>query len=108
MERDKIIFKVDNEIIIEENIDLTIEQVNNIKIYICKEIGCFIDEIEVVFEKCTNKDLSLIDITPYGMVFYDEFPASILGVTLDLVLGSDEHLDAISNGTLENYLNFFM
>ena len=109
MKRDKLLFKVDDEIIIEESIDLTIQQINIVKMYITKEIGCFIDDIEVEHYQCNvQQELSNIDCCEYGLVFYDEYPTEILGIKLDLVLGSDEHLDAINNGTIENYLKFFI
>jgi hypothetical protein len=109
MERDRLVFKVDNEIIIEERTDLTLAQIDKLKIYISKEVGCFVDEIEVVFEKCpAPQELSNVDCTSYGLVFFDEYPDEIRGVRLNLVLGSDEHLDAINNGTLEKYLIFFV
>lgn len=109
MERDRIVFKVDNEIIIEERTDLTLEQIDKLKVYISKEVGCFIDEIEVAYEKCVApQELSNVDCTTYGLIFFDEYPDEIRGVRLNLILGSDEHLDAINNGTLEKYLNFFV
>jgi hypothetical protein len=109
MERDRLVFKVDNEIIFEENTDLTLEQIDHLKIYISKEMGCFVDEVEVVVEKCpAPQELSNVDCTSFGLVFFDEYPDEILGVKLNLVLGSDEHLEAISNGTLEKYLIFFV
>ena len=49
-----------------------------------------------------------IDLTPQGIVFWkDTYFEPIKGVYLDLVLGSDEFLDALLDGTLENYLKFF-
>ena len=107
MERDRILFKVDNEIIIEERITLTLDQIDKLKIYVSKEMGCFIDE--VVVETCiVNKELSNIDCTTYGLIFFDEYPDEIIGVKLSLEIGSDLFLDAMNNGTLENYLNFFV
>lgn len=109
MERDRLVFKVDDEIIIEESTDLTLEQIDKLKVYISKEVGCFVDEIEVVFEKCIiQQELSNVDCTSYGLIFFDEYPDEIRGVGLNLILGSDEHLEAITNGTLEKYLFFFV
>lgn len=109
MKRDKLLFKVGDEIIVEESVDLTINQINIIKMYITKEIGCFIDEIEVEhYQSNIKQELSNIDCCDYGLIFFDEYPDEIKGVKLNLIIGSDEHLDAINNGTIENYLKFFV
>lgn len=109
MKRDKLLFKVGDEIIVEESVDLTINQINIIKMYITKEIGCFIDEIEVEhYQSNIKQELSNLDCCNYGLIFFDEYPDEIKGVKLNLIIGSDEHLDAINNGTIENYLKFFV
>jgi len=109
MKRDKLLFKVGDEIIIEESVDLTINQINIIKMYITKEIGCFIDEIEVEhYQSNIKQELSNLDCCDYGLIFFDEYPDEIKGIKLNLIIGSDEHLDAINNGTIENYLKFFV
>jgi hypothetical protein len=109
MKRDKLLFKVGDEIIIEESIDLTINQINILKIYITKEIGCFIDEIEVEhYQSDIKEELSNLDCCSYGLIFCDKYPDEIQGLKLDFEIGSNEHLDAINNGTIENYLKFFI
>ena len=58
-----------------------------------------------------NRDLFLneIDVTSEGMVFWTALNhVPIKGVYCILEEGSDEHLDAINNGTIGDYLNFFI
>lgn len=52
-------------------------------------------------------EISEIDVTADGIFDWTDVEARILtGVKLNLVEGSDEYLDAINNGTVENYLIF--
>ena len=53
-------------------------------------------------------EISEIDVTADGMFDWSDVEAKILtGVKVDLVEGSDEYLDAINNGSVENYLIFY-
>lgn len=106
MKRVKILFKVNNEIVVEEDKDLSITDIEKMKWVIVEEIETDYDNIEV--EVITfNTDLSDIDVGCTGMYdFKDTFFETKCGVKLDVDVGSDEYLDALNKGTLENYLTF--
>ena len=77
--RKTIVFKLNNEIVCEEPKDLKDE--------------CIED--------------SELDSTPDGLVFWKStFFTPVVGVECSLVVGSDEYLDAMLDGTLEKYLKF--
>jgi len=58
-----------------------------------------------------NKEIEFsdeIDLAPIGVILWKStFFKPVKGIYLDLEEGSDKHLDAILDGTLENYLKFF-
>lgn len=100
----KTIFLLDNEVVVEERKDVDINYIENMKAMICIVKGCKYADIEVQF---IETDLSEIDVTTDGMFNWLDADYKIYsGVKLNLIEGSDEYLDAINNGTVENYLEF--
>ena len=106
MNRKITTFKIDNTVIVEETNDITIDAVERMKKYIAEGYGCTADDVEVeVIE--SPIELSGIDVTSNGMFSWLDTDFILYkGVKCDLVIGSDEHLDAINNGSVENYLKF--
>ena len=109
----KTLFKINNEVVVEESNDMTIEMVERMKWIIAEECECQYDEIEVEIEDVyynPAKELSdEIDVGANGLHFWrSDYPDTIIGVKCQLVIGSDEYLDAINNGTIEKYLKFFI
>jgi hypothetical protein len=105
--RKTIVFKLNNEVVCEEPKDLTIDEIYAYKDCIARELGCEPFEIEVDLD-VSNIEETELDSTVDGLVFWKAlFFRPIVGIRSSLVLGSDEHLDAILDGTLENYLEFF-
>lgn len=100
----KTTFKYKNEIIYNICGDLTIEGVDTLKFILSQHLHINKENIDVEVD---IKDLSDFDIGQYGMHHIDTIYDKIKGVRLNLIEGSDEHLEAISNGTLENYLEFY-
>ena len=108
-QRKKVLFKVNNEVVVEDSTDLKLNQIDELKWVIALECGCGYDDIEVeVLEE--SLDLSdEVDLTVDGLVFWKSlYITPIQGVVCLLEEGSDEYLDAINNGTLENHLLFFI
>ena len=106
--RVSVIFKLHGEVVIVENRDLFLNEIDVIKHIISSECQCNVDEIEVEFDRGKD-ELSEIDVTSEGMVFWTALNhVPIKGVYCILEEGSDEHLDAINNGTLINHINFFI
>ena len=104
--RKTIVFKLNNEIVCEEPKDLTIQQIYQYKKCIAYELGCDPYEIEVDLKDECIED-SELDSTPDGLVFWKStFFTPVVGVECSLVVGSDEYLDAMLDGTLEKYLKF--
>lgn len=104
--RKKIQFKVNGKLIVEEINNLFLNQVDEMKWVVADECKCHIDEVSVNVVDLPH-EWSEIDVTFEGMMDWKNTEGKIIsGVKLNLVIGSDEHLDALNNGTLENYLIF--
>jgi hypothetical protein len=107
--RTKLLFKINNEVILEESTDLYLNQIDELKWGIALECECSVDDIEVERVELAEEVSEEVDVTVDGMVFWKSlYMQPIQGVECSLVLGSDEYLDAINNGTLINHLNFFI
>lgn len=107
--RTKILFKINNEVILEESRDLYLNQIDELKNLIAKECDCTFDEVEVERVEMANDISEDIDVSNKGMHFWKSiYMQPIQGVYCILDEGSDEHLDAINNGTIEEYLSFFI
>jgi hypothetical protein len=104
MNRKKILFKINQEIVLEESANALIDTVEKMKFIIAEECSCQYDDIDVEIIDLPQ-DLSEIDVTTEGMMNWTDVNFKILtGVKFDLVLGSDEHLDAINDKTLLNFI----
>lgn len=102
-------FKIKDEVIVEETKDLFANQIDEMKWIIADECNCSYDDIEVEF---IDKEVELaeqVDICEIGLVFFDAlYLEPIQGVECQLVEGSDEYLDAVLDGTIDRYLNFYI
>jgi hypothetical protein len=102
--RKKILFKIKEEVVLEESADMLVDTVEKMKFIIAEECSCQYDDIDVEVIDLPQ-DLSEIDVTTDGMLNWTDVNFKILtGIKFDLVLGSDEHLDAINNKTLLNFI----
>jgi hypothetical protein len=107
--RTKLVFKINDEIVLEESTDLYLNQIDELKWGIALECECSIDDIEVEKVEIPLEVSEDVDVAVDGLVFWKSlYMQPIQGVTCDLEEGSDEYLDAINNGTLINHLNFFI
>src|ERR1700746_518092 len=89
------LFKVNGEVVIEENNDLTISDIEKMKWIIVSEIDCSYDEIDI---ECLDMQLELsqIDVTTDGLLDWkDAYFTPIIGVKLNIEIGSDLYLDAM-------------
>jgi len=102
--RTKILFKINNEVVVEENGELYLNQIDEMIWVISSELECSYDDIEVeVIE--LDRELSDFDVTYNGLINWKDTTGKILtGIELLLELGSDKHLETLSDGTLEDYL----
>ena len=99
----KILFKINGEVVYIEDRDLEINGIEMMKGIIAEELECQVDDINLDY--IDTPELSEIDVTLEGLVYWKSlFMIPLTGVEILLVLGSDEHLDAILNGTIEDYL----
>jgi len=99
----KILFKINGEVVYIEDRDLEINGIEKMKGIIAEELECQVDDINLDY--IDTPELSEIDVTLEGLVYWKSlFMIPLTGVEILLVLGSDEHLDAILNGTIEDYL----
>lgn len=107
--RKKIVFKVNNEVVLEESADLFINQIDELKWKIAEETETPIDLIEVEYVEAEKEYSDDIDATYIGLVFWRSlFHEPIKGVKCLLRVGSDEYLDRINDGTIINYMVFIV
>jgi hypothetical protein len=107
--RVKILFKINNEVVVEESTDLFLNQIDEMKWIIASECECSYDDIEVERIELPIDISDEVDVSVDGMHFWkalDLMP--IQGVYATLEEGSDEYLDAILDGSIEKHLNFFV
>lgn len=106
-QRTKIEFKVGNSVVFKTPRNITIENIEHIKKALALNCKCSVDDIETIY-KTPTIEMSDFDVSKDGIQNWNTpFLAKFDSIRFNLVLGSDEHLDAIKNGTLENYLKFF-
>lgn len=110
--RKKNLFKVNDQIVAEESVEMTIDMVEKMKWIIAEECQCPYDDIEVEYKTISTNSTDLseeIDVGVEGLHYWNSvYPDPIQGLHCDLVIGSDEYLDAISNGTIEQHINFYV
>lgn len=108
--RKKLLFKINNEIVVEESGDLYLNQIDEMKWIIASECECNYDDIDVELVESKQEISEEIDVTTGGMIFWKSLEHRIIvGIKLnsDLVEGSDAYLDAILDGSLLDNLDFF-
>ena len=108
-QRRKILFKVNDEVVVEETRDLYPNQIDEMKWIIASECECTYDDVEVEFEEVKHELSDDIDVSDVGLIFSSAlYHNPIEGVFCTIEEGCDEYLDAILNGTIDKYLNFFI
>jgi len=103
--RTKIEMKFGTHTIFKSPRELTLQQLDHLKQALALTCKCQVDDIEVIYTK-SNPNLSNYEISKLGKLFRLDGYLAIDKVSLPFELGSDQHLDAILDGTLENKLKF--
>lgn len=107
--RTKLVFKINNKIILEEDRDLYLNQIDELKHLIAEYWDCGVDDVDVEKVEVFIDISDDIDVDDKGMYFWKgSYGQLIQGVKCNLEEGSDEYLDAMNNGTLINHINFFI
>lgn len=100
------LFKVNGDLVASEPRDLTTDEIEKMKRIVAEEIDVSECDIDVEFVEVPD-DLSDIDVTAEGLLDWtDAYFRQIIGVRCTLNEGSDEYLDALNNGNLEEFLTF--
>jgi hypothetical protein len=103
----KVLFKVNNEVVLEEDGDLYLNQIDIIKWKIVEECECGFDDIEVDIVDNLLDLSDDIDVSDNGLIYWKAYyPQPIQGIDCDLVEGSDEFLDAMNSGTILDHIYF--
>lgn|ERR1035437_1566891 len=99
-------FKVKGEIVIENHQDLTEKEIENMKWLVAEELEVPIFDVEAV-TLIFDKELSNLDVTSDGILDWnDAYFRTIVGIKMNIEIGSDQYLDAILNNTLDAHLEF--
>lgn len=107
--RKKILFKVGNITMIEETRDLELTEIEKLKELVAQECECSVDDVEVETIEGEMEMSEDIDCIAEGLIFWRNLEFKpIRGVYCLLKEGTDEYLDAMNNGTLGEYLTFFI
>ena len=106
MKRVKVLFKINNQVVVEESGDLTISDIERFKWIVVEECEANYDDIDVEIIDL-GIELGDIDVGSTGMYNYKDSYFNIkVGIKLSIKYGSDEFLDAMNNNTIEEYLTF--
>ncbi len=104
--RIKTQFIVNGVIVHEEYTDLLVTSIDGMKAIIAQEMECDYSSITVKNIE-PSKDLGDYDVDEKGIVDWKAcYFQPFTGVGLPFEIGSDEYLDALSKGNLEDYLIF--
>ncbi len=101
-----ILFKVNGQVVVEERKELTQAEIERMCWVVAEELDVPIFDVDTEVID-TGQELSSIDVTTDGLIDWrDAYFRRIVGVKMNLKVGSDEYLDAILNNTLEEHLEF--
>ena len=103
--RKKTIFTINGKVIIEQSNDLYVDEIDAWKRVISEECACKVDDIDVEI-KIGGQQLSDMDVNDHGLYDWTTYDKYFKGLSMDFEIGSDEYLDAISNGTLLDKIKF--
>ena len=102
----KTLFKVNNQIVFEETRDLYLNEIDEKKWFVANQCSCHYDDVEVEVVD-NHRELSEIDVTTGGMFSWSDVNMNFYtGLSLAFELGSDEHLNAINNNNLIDFIEF--
>lgn len=102
--RKVLLFKINNEVVLESDGDLHLDKIDELKWQLCLEceVSLFDIDVEMVEYPINTSDF---DVSSLGMYnFKDPYFKHITGVKLPFELGSDSYLDALSDGSLIDLL----
>jgi hypothetical protein len=96
--RKKILFKVNDIVMVEELRDLSIEEVNNLKVIVAQECDCTPEDVEVDTQEA-EIIMSDFDITKTGMVdFRSLYPNPVIGSgNFEIDENSDKFITLMQN-----------
>jgi hypothetical protein len=101
--RSKTQFIINDKVVHEEYTDL-IDSVERLKNILVQELECEYGSIEV---KEIKRELGDFDVSADGIIDWRScYFEPMTGIDLNIKEGTDEYLDAILNGNLEDYLIF--
>jgi hypothetical protein len=104
MNTPKVFFKFKDEIIYDIIGDLDTDGIISVKETLSKYFNISTEDIDVEFKVL---ELSELDVDNKGMFYWTDPKFKLIkGVKLNLIVGSDEHIDSILDGTLEKHLIF--
>ena len=104
MSKKKILFKVDGKVVCTES-DTQIDQVEIMKHIIAEEENCDFNDIDVEIVDDLDVEMSDLDVCSEGLYNWMHTQGRMIhSVECILKPGSDAYLDAISKGTITDYL----
>ena len=106
MNTPKVFFKFKDEIIYDIIGDLSIEGITIIKETLSKYFNIGTEDIDVEYKVLELSDFDVGIKGMFNAIDPNNFDIKVRGVKLNLIKGSDEHIDSILDGTLEKHLIF--
>jgi hypothetical protein len=106
MNTPKVFFKFKDEIIYDIIGDLSIDGITTIKKTLSKYFNIGTEDIEVEYKVLELSDYDIGIKGIFNAIDPNDFDIKVKGVRLNLINGSDEHIDSILDGTLEKHLIF--
>ena len=106
MKRVKVLFKINNQVVVEESGDLSLTDIEKVKWVVVEECEANYDDVDVEIIHLPL-ELGDLDVGSTGMYNYKDSYFNIkVGIKLTIEYGSDEFLDAMKTNTIEDYLIF--
>lgn len=96
MKRRLILFKVNQEVVVTEQRHLELSEIEELRNIVACEMGCMFNEVEVDTIEA-ERDLSDIDSTPDGLVYYQDYCEVITGIRILIDPTSDEFIENYKN-----------
>lgn len=107
----QVIFKICDTIALIENNEITIDEIEDIKVKLMNCYNVAYDDIEVITEDIIDgRALEMsdeIDVNEQGLIYWrDVYFKPVYAISCDLVEGSDKYLDSVADGSIINHLHF--
>ena len=102
--RTRVLFKINNEVVVIEQKKLLLDEVERMKWIIASECECQYDDIDVEFEDSV-RELSELDVSVEGLIDWKDVNNKVIS-GINMFTDIDTLLDNLSKGNVDNSIEF--